>query len=290
MTHGSPERPSWREVAVRAVRLYFAPFVRVDPIADRAAGPFAQRFQRWALAAAVVAGTGIGISQFLSPQPFTLAIVTGKDEWISRWLPDQSVVHIGPDTNLTVRLDAENRRMDVLRGEVLFEVKHESPSRPFTVYAGPTQTLAVGTQFVVTHRPSGTVKVAMVEGEVRFKHIRSNGAVEERPLTRGEGATVLQDQMDIVKSGEVRRVIWQDDVLYIRGATIGEVVAQLNLREPEEIVIDDARVAATRLSTAYVTPYTRDGFLSLLEGPSLNIRVERRSAVVHLAFKSSSTP
>lgn len=290
MTRGTSERPSLREVVVRAFRLYFAPFLRVDPITDRDAGPFAQRFQRWALAIAVMVGAGIGISQFLSPPPFAIAIVTGTDQWNSQGLPDGSIVHVRPNTNLTVRLDTENRRMDVLRGEALFEVAHESPSRPFTVYAGTTQTRAFGTQFTVAHQPPGNVKVSVVEGRVRFKNISSNGAVEERVLTAGTGASVSNGHTSTFSSAGVRRVLWEENTLHMSGARIGEVVAQLSLREPKQIVIDDPRVAATLLPSTFLTQYSLDKFLSFIEETQPNIGVQRGDGVVHLTFKSSSAP
>lgn len=287
MTRGTSERLAWRESVRRAFRLYFAPFFRTDPVAEREAGPFAQRFQRGALAVAVVVGAGIGIHEFLSPPPFTRSMLTGTNQWSAEALPDGSIVHVGPDTNLTIRLDTANRRIDVLRGEAFFEVAHESPSRPFTVYAATTQTRAVGTQFAVTHRPPGNVKVDVMEGEVRFKNIRSNGAVEERTLTAGRGASVSDSRMDTFRSTDVRRVFWENNTLYMSGATVGEVVAQLSLRESTRIVIDDPRVAATLLPWTFVTPYTLDKFLALIEDAQLDIGVQRGDEVVHLTFKPS---
>lgn len=286
MTPGNSERLSWRGGLGRAIRLYFAPFFRVDPTADRDAGPFAQRFQRWALAITAMVGAGIGISQFLSPPPFTIAMLTGANHWSSQKLPDGSVVHVRPDTNLTVRLDTDHRRIDVLRGEMLAEVAHES--RPFTVYAGATQTRAVGTQFSVTHQPPGHVKVVVVEGEVRFKNIRSDGTVEERALTAGAGASVSNDQMNTFPTAHVRRVYWEDNTLHISGATVGEVVAQLNLRESRQVVIDDSRVAATLLPSTFVTQYSLDKFLALIEEARLDIGVRRGDGVVHLTYEGRS--
>lgn len=291
MTRGTSERLSLRETVGRAVRLYFSAFSRVDPAADREAGPFAQRFQRWALAITAVVGAGIGIAQFLSPPPFSMAMVTGTYQWSSQRLPDGSIVRARPGTNLTVRLDDDARRIDVLRGEAFFEVAHESPSRPFTVYAGSTETRAVGTQFRVTHGPPGNVKVAVLQGQVRFKNIRPNGAVEERPLTAGQGASVSNGQMDTFPASDDRHVFWDENTLHMSGATIGEVVAELSLRESKRIVIDDPRVAATRLPpSTYVAPYTLDGFLSLIEEGQLDIGVRRADEAVHLRFEPSSVP
>jgi ferric-dicitrate binding protein FerR (iron transport regulator) len=86
----------------------------------------------------------------------------------------------------------------------------------------------------------------------------------------------------------VRRVFWKDNTLHMSGATIGEVVAQLNVRETQQIVIDDPRIAATLLPSTFVTQYTLDKFLSLIEGSQSNIEVQRRDDVAHLMFKPSS--
>ena len=65
------------------------------------------------------------------------------------------MVHLNTRSRVEVNFTGAARDIRLLEGEALFTVARD-PARPFTVYAGTNIIQAVGTQFNVLRRPSGT--------------------------------------------------------------------------------------------------------------------------------------
>jgi transmembrane sensor len=89
---------------------------------------------------------------------------TGVGEQRSIVLSDGSTVELNSRTRLRVRFSDAERDIDLLSGQALFEVA-KNPQRPFVVTTGGAHVRAVGTQFDVYRKSSGTV-VTVVEGKV----------------------------------------------------------------------------------------------------------------------------
>ncbi len=81
-------------------------------------------------------------------------------------LPDGSRVTLNTDSAIAVDFSSDERRVDLLRGEALFEVQADT-ARPFRVSALGGATQAVGTAFTVRQAESD-VSVAVSEGTVRL--------------------------------------------------------------------------------------------------------------------------
>lgn len=79
-------------------------------------------------------------------------------------LADGSTMEVGARSRVRVRLSREGRDVELLTGQALFSVAKD-PSRPFVVRTDDTRVRAVGTQFDVHRRSSGTT-VTVLEGRV----------------------------------------------------------------------------------------------------------------------------
>src|SRR5688500_15973040 len=66
-------------------------------------------------------------------------------------LTDGSTVELNTGTRLTVHVDDESRRVELVAGEATFSVAHD-PTRPFIVTAGEATVRALGTRFNVRRR------------------------------------------------------------------------------------------------------------------------------------------
>jgi transmembrane sensor len=82
-------------------------------------------------------------------------------------LVDGSVIALGGDTRIEVRLSEDLRAVELTRGEALFKVAKD-PARPFKVRAGDATIIAVGTEFNV-ERDSDRAVVSVTEGRVVVK-------------------------------------------------------------------------------------------------------------------------
>jgi transmembrane sensor len=107
---------------------------------------------------AILAGT-IGVWKFASP-----IYATALGEQRSIQFEDGSTVELNSRSKIRVRYSNKSRDVDLLEGQALFHVAHDT-SRPFIVAAGATRVRAVGTQFDVYRKSTGTI-VTVVEGQV----------------------------------------------------------------------------------------------------------------------------
>jgi len=99
----------------------------------------------------------------LLPASETYSTVIGENRQLT--LADGSVVTLGGNSSIGVRMQRDARHIELTRGEVFFKVAKDV-SRPFTVHAGRATVAAVGTEFNV-RRGSENVTVDVVEGRVR---------------------------------------------------------------------------------------------------------------------------
>ena len=127
------------------------------------------------VAAAVVAG--VLVAPLLDPTTSTARFETVKAEQRRIALQDGSRMHLNTDSLVDVRFTPETRVVTLARGEGLFDVNHD-PRRPFTVRAGMTRVIAVGTRFAV-HLDRGEVTVTVVEGRVAIMPTGAAPGVDE---------------------------------------------------------------------------------------------------------------
>ena len=149
------------------------------------AKPRAMRFALGACAAAVVGVavvvalnvfTGRGESPtpaLVAAQPATQPAAaqqhvydTAVGEQSTVRLSDGSTVTLNTDSSIEVRYDDAQRGVLLLRGEVYFEVAHDT-TRPFRVLAGERMLEAVGTAFNVRLGLSNDVRMMVTQGRVR---------------------------------------------------------------------------------------------------------------------------
>jgi transmembrane sensor len=121
-----------------------------------------RRRRVWAVAtviACVVGGTGL----FLSAQR-NLDFETGIGEQRFVKLVDGSTMELNSRSRIRIRYSSLERDVDLIEGQALFHVAKD-PARPFIVHSGSTLVRAVGTQFDVYRKSSGTT-ITVVEGRV----------------------------------------------------------------------------------------------------------------------------
>jgi transmembrane sensor len=81
-------------------------------------------------------------------------------------LDDGSIVKLNSRSKFSVRMSPKLRQIELVAGQALFEVAHDA-KRPFIVQTGNSAIRAVGTQFDVNRKHSGTI-VTVIEGRVKL--------------------------------------------------------------------------------------------------------------------------
>jgi transmembrane sensor len=175
---------------------------------------------------------------------------TAHGQQLRQVLADGSVLRLNTDTAVTVRYQADSRRVELAHGQVVFEVAHDA-RRPFQVTAGSAQVTAVGTQFEVYLQSEATV-VTVLEGKVTVGAAASHarppllvGAGEQVRVVRGE----LPAEPTPVDPA--RSTAWLHGQVSFRHEPLSRVVAEFNRYSPTPIQIDSPALGELPVSGVF---------------------------------------
>jgi transmembrane sensor len=190
----------------------------------------------YALAAALLLAVGIG---FMIQRDAYTTTTTGIGEQRSVVLADGSTVEIDASSRLRVRFSQTERRVEVIYGQALFQVKQET-ARPFIVVSSGIRVQAVGTQFDVYLKPGGTT-VTVVEGRVA---VAVADVATPVLLSAGEQLLVTsQTPPRPVDIDAAAATAWTQHRLVFDGASLAEAVAEFNRYNARQMIIADPSLA-----------------------------------------------
>jgi transmembrane sensor len=202
------------------------------------AAPRARQQWRW-LWAAVPAGVAvIAVALFWSrgEQVIPERYATRHGEMRSWRLGDNSTLRLNTDTSVTARYTHSQRLIEIERGEVLFEVAHES-ARPFRVVAGTASVLAVGTTFSV-YRQGESTMVTVVQGRVGVSTVTAGSTSVNAGA--GEQVRVMDGkQPQPPTPADVQRsTAWLHRQIIFERQPLALVAAEFNRYSPRPIDIE----------------------------------------------------
>jgi transmembrane sensor len=161
---------------------------------------------------------------------------TRHGEMRSWRLGDNSTLRLNTDTSVTARLTHSQRLIEIERGEVLFEVAHES-ARPFRVVAGTASVLAVGTTFTVYRQGRATL-VTVVRGRVGVSTVTA--ASTSVDAGAGEQVRVLDGELPQAPTpADVQRnTAWLHRQIIFERQPLALVTTEFNRYSPRPIDIE----------------------------------------------------
>lgn len=193
-------------------------------------------------------------------------------------LSDGSTVELNSRSRLRVKFSEAERAVELQEGQALFQVA-KNPARPFIVRSGDTRVRAVGTQFDVYKKGSGTI-VTVVEGKVAIitnaamsdsnTPQTSRTADQQWPLsTSGSRIPELRDAI-LLSAGEQLTVAtqavprptrvnvsaataWTQRQLVLESAPLTEVAEEFNRYSTRKLVVEDSASKELRLSGVFAT-------------------------------------
>jgi transmembrane sensor len=293
-----PQLPSVDELIARART--DANVVTLDPTAFKstesheAASIHAPRRRRLAsralaasLAIVVVAG-GVFLALNLDRDR---TYTTDIGERRSITLSDGSTVDLNARSRIKIDFLKSERNVELLDGQALFEVAKDK-TRPFIVKSGETVVRAVGTQFQVEHRVSGTT-VTVVEGRVtvetagpagtglpvpeqgRARGSRGSGdsiSPASTPLSAGEQVTVADGVVARPKRANIAEATaWMQHRLIFDGSRLSDVVDQFNRYNARQLVIENAELQDLHISGVYSSTDPASLIRFLKEQPGIQV-------------------
>jgi transmembrane sensor len=183
--------------------------------------------------------------------------VTDVGEQRSVRLPDGSTVELNSRSRVRVRFSDEARLVELLEGQALFRVA-KNTARPFIVRSHDTQVRAVGTQFDVYRKPSGTV-VTVVEGKVAVFNPGSNQVAE----TRAHSGVLLSagDQLILAPKSHPQparvntaaAIAWTQRRLVFESTPLTDVAEEFNRYSTRKLIVEDSASSPLRLSGVFET-------------------------------------
>jgi transmembrane sensor len=232
-----------------------------------------------AIAAMALAVLTIGFYWQLRPQRFETAI----GEQRSVVLGDGSLVTLNTASVVEVRITKERRIVSLLAGEALFQVAQDR-TRPFDVTSGDTTVRAVGTQFNVERRASGTT-VTVVEGRVAVLTTPASKqtAAESKPLEAGEQLTLSPLRpRQIVHTDVTTAIAWTQRKLIFDRRRLGEVAEEFNRYNRQVIEIQSAELRSQEVTGVFQAndPGAFLRFLARIPGVTIDISADHSRFVV----------
>ena len=172
---------------------------------------------------------------------------TGRGEQRRLTLEDGSRLLLNTDTSLKVRFDEQQRRIDLRRGQALFEVSTDP--RPFHVKAGGHDLTVRRGRFDL-RREAEQLSVLAIDGVATL----AQEATAENAMRIGEGERVRVDATHRVEHDRPNLndvLAWQSGNAVFRGEPLSQVVTEMNRYSERELVLMDERAADLRISGVY---------------------------------------
>jgi transmembrane sensor len=211
-------------------------------------------------------------------------ISTHRGEQRTQELADGTLVHLDSDTELVVHFDPSARRVEIRRGQALFEVA-KNAARPFSVRVGDATIEDIGTIFDVSTTTANTT-VTVVEGRIAIW----NRETRERALAAGTTAKPLADLgvdeqatiapggvVDVVAGANVRKATaWTRQEIVFDHDSIASVAAEFNRYNRLQVHVDDPAIAAIPVS-GVLRAYDVRAFADFLNDlPNVHATIDER--------------
>lgn len=199
-----------------------------------------------AVALSLILALGVGFAVWTQVSGETLTTRVGEQRLVV--LEDGSRVRLDTDTRLSARMDGQQRRVRLLKGQAFFDVAHD-PSRPFVVDAAGAQVRAIGTRFDV-RRDAEHVRVTLVQGVVEVR----------RPSEPARPAVRLTPGQQIIANsrlGAPQRVdleaatSWTDGRIIFHAVPLRVAIAEVNRYSRRKITLEAQELGDEVVSGAF---------------------------------------
>ncbi len=223
--------------------------VQPERVQRQAAAPRRRRFLVGAGATLALALAG-GVV-LMMPGDKVMALATGIGERKQLQLPDGSLLELNTRSQVRVRLGKAQRLVELVAGQVMFTVAHDS-QRPFVVDVGRGSVTVTGTRFEVRRGDTGA-DVVVESGSVRVDG-PPDLAGATAALTAGQRVALdAQGRLGPVTAADVDAVLaWRNGKLVFSNAALADVAREVSRYRRVPIVVDAAS-ARMRLTGMFNT-------------------------------------
>ena len=197
--------------------------------------------------AVLAAGAG-GAGAWLLSGPKTYATRVGEQRRVA--LEDGSSILLDTNSAVRVRMSADRREIELMKGRAHFDVAKDS-LRPFLVRAGRQQVIALGTAFDVD-REDGHTTIVLLEGQVAVRPLDRLSASPERIMAPGDRLMFRRDELARSDRPDLAAMsAWQSGRLIFAQETLLAAAREFNRYNKRQLIIADPALAAMQVSGVY---------------------------------------
>lgn len=211
-------------------------------------------------------------------------------------LPDGTLVQLDHDSAVNVHFDRRLRRIDVVRGNALFDVGKDP--RPLFVDVGGHVLQDIGTVFDVKRDASGDT-LTVISGRVRV--LNATGAslkdldtsqldgIAVADLTAGQQISLGATRVGLKQPAQIARATaWLPSEIRFQHESIGTVARRFNAYTSKPLVIENEAIAQERISGIFHAdnPQAFAAYLATL--PDVRV-IDERDRVRVVAASASVT-
>jgi transmembrane sensor len=228
-------------------------------------------------------------------------------------------MYLNTDSRAVVRYDDQLRRVDLQRGEAMFEVARR-PDWPFVVTAGDREIRALGTAFLVRRDPE-TLAVTLVEGKVSVAPAHDGVEGNQQEQGRDVGEAELQTHAPAASSDSARAAFdrvtlspgqrltfvssapprldrpaignltaWQRGQVALDEVDLADAVSEMNRYSRIRLVLQDpAAVSAIRVSGVFRAGDSENFAEAVARTYGLQLRTRGRQIVIGAPAASDLT-
>jgi len=184
------------------------------------------------------------------------------------YFDDGSTAMLNTDSSIAVSMEGPQRGVELLKGEVYFEVKPD-PNRPFIVQADHSTTRVLGTRFFV-HEKSGSDEVKVVSGRVE---VSDRGALKQPQILHDREAVSI----NAAGLGETRildsalATSWVNGFLVFENAPLESVINQIRRYRTGMVVYKDNTLRELKIN-GRINLRESDDMLKVL-GKNLSVKM-----------------
>jgi transmembrane sensor len=211
--------------------------------------------------AILTAGLGVWRVTHRAPEYITQV---GEQRTVT--LSDGSRVELNSRSHIRVRYSGRERDIDLLEGQALFNVARDT-AKPFVVRSGETVLRALGTEFDVYRKRSGTT-VTVLEGRVAVdgndgrdstQTLKQGSAIAPAGALSSPMVLSAGEQATVSTSGPIRpthtniaaATAWTQGHIVFESARLSDVVEEFNRYNSRQMIVEDPRVADVRIAAVF---------------------------------------
>jgi transmembrane sensor len=236
-----------------------------------------RHFVKWGALAAGVAGVVVLGGYLVKSQGLfaqsEVATRTGESRVVT--FEEGSVAYLNTQTRVRWLGDAHDRRVELVQGQVLFDVVHDE-KRPFRVMLGDSEIRVLGTRFNVYRKADGEVIVTVLEGTVQVRGYGSGAVTSDWTRTLQANQQLAYLPIGLIEEPHetvaLDAVKWRNGQVQFENAPLSDVVEELARYTNQKIVIRDPSIASLQIGGALGTKDVRQSLEYLKKFGPVEIR------------------